>query len=403
MASSPNADALKSEIRAAVINRKANACPMVVRLAWHASGTYDQRDNSGGSNGATMRFDPEASDDANKGLHIVRDMLYLVKKNNPDVTYADLWTYAGCCAVEFMGGPSIPFSFGRTDAPNGSHCPSLGRLPDGNLGAQHLRDVFYRMGFNDREIVCLSGAHTLGRCHQVRSGFDGPWTRHPLRFDNTYFKNLLNLEWKPREWDGPLQYEDVLTGELMMLPTDMALTTDAEFRKYAQMYAQDEKLFFEDFAATFAKLLSLGTKCHPKKPELKPRLSEREYASHEFREAAMHGSLETVKRYAAQADVHGAEPTSGRTALHKAAFWGHIDTVRYLLEECGLSINAVDFNGDTALHDAVRFGHKGVVEYLLSRGTDITIKNRDGKDPLGLALQYEKREIMDMLQASSRL
>jgi catalase (peroxidase I) len=74
-----NLDAVKSEIRAAVINQKANICPMSVRLAWHASGTYDKNDGTGGSNGgmrrsfvsifvynlATMRFEPEKSDAAN--------------------------------------------------------------------------------------------------------------------------------------------------------------------------------------------------------------------------------------------------------------------------------------------------------------------------------------------------
>lgn len=39
------------------------------------------------------------------------------------------------------------------------------QLPDASQGAEHLREVFYRMGFNDREIVALSGGHTLGRCH----------------------------------------------------------------------------------------------------------------------------------------------------------------------------------------------------------------------------------------------
>lgn len=53
-----NLDALKSEIRRALINQKANACPIAMRMAWHASGTHDSTDMSGGSNGATMRFKP---------------------------------------------------------------------------------------------------------------------------------------------------------------------------------------------------------------------------------------------------------------------------------------------------------------------------------------------------------
>ena len=46
-----NMDALKSEIRRGLINQKANACPIAMRMAWHAAGTYDKRDGSGGCNG----------------------------------------------------------------------------------------------------------------------------------------------------------------------------------------------------------------------------------------------------------------------------------------------------------------------------------------------------------------
>jgi catalase (peroxidase I) len=43
--------------------------------------------------------------------------------------------------------------------------------------------------------VALSGAHTLGRCHTDRSGFDGPWTNAPTTFSNLYFQELKNNTW----------------------------------------------------------------------------------------------------------------------------------------------------------------------------------------------------------------
>jgi len=76
-----------------------------------------------------------------------------------------------------MGGPNIPFLGGRKDAKDEKSCPPNGRLPDASKNRAHIRDVFYRMGFTDREIVCLvGGGHTIGRCHTSRSGYDGPWT-----------------------------------------------------------------------------------------------------------------------------------------------------------------------------------------------------------------------------------
>jgi cytochrome c peroxidase len=83
------------------------------------------------------------------------------------------------------------------------------------------------MGFNDREIVALSGAHALGRCHPDRSGYDGPWVVSPTRFSNQYYKvsldskfpvereltgplaiqMMLNFKWEPKTWTGPFQYK----------------------------------------------------------------------------------------------------------------------------------------------------------------------------------------------------
>eukprot|EP00937_MAST-01D_sp_MAST-1D-sp2_P005045 g5045.t1 len=389
---SVNASALASDIRAAIANRKAIAMPMAIRLAWHASGTFDKSDGTGGSDGATMRFEPESTDGANAGLGIMRDMLKPVKASNPDVSVADIWAQAGAWAVEFTGGPRIACSFGRTDQ-GAEGCPPNGRLPDAALGAQHLRDVFHRQGFNDREIVALSGAHTLGRCHPQRSGFDGPWTSNPLKFDNEYFVNLLEKTWTKREWDGNEQFEDE-SGELMMLPTDMALLSDEQFRPVVEEYARDEALFFREFAAAFAKLLGNGCPM----AAAPTASSERAQATEAFLHNAMHGSFVALKKCRPDADVHAVEASSGRTALHKAAFWGHEEIVKFLLEDCKVDANRVDYNGDTALHDATRFGHAAIVQQLLAAGADKAVANKDGQTALLAAEAFDKPGIAAMLQ-----
>lgn len=231
--------------------------PVFVRLAWHAAGTFNKHDGTGGSDGATMRFAPESEHGANAGLDVARAMLEPIKAQFPGLTYADLWSLAGATAIEEMGGPKISWRSGRSDKPDSSHCTPDGRLPDAGLGSDHLREVFYRMGFNDREIVALSGAHALGRCHTDRSGFSGPWTFAPTTFSNQYFQLLLKEKWTPKRWSGPFQYEDS-TGDLMMLPTDMALVRDPKFLPVVQEYARDEEAFRRDFASAFTKLQELG-------------------------------------------------------------------------------------------------------------------------------------------------
>ncbi|KAL9547215.1 cytochrome c peroxidase [Mucor bainieri] len=232
--------------------------PVVLRLAWHASGTYDKNHKDGGSDGATMRYKAEAEDPANAGLEHARHFLDPIKAKHTWISYADLWTLAGCVAVEQMGGPHIEWTGGRRDKANEIDCPPLGRLPDAALGKDHVLDVFVsRMGFTVQETVALIGAHTVGRCHADRSGFDGPWTYNPTRFSNQFYKLLLNVTWVEKKWDGPKQFVDEDEGEIMMLPTDMALLEEP-FRQYVELYAKDQQKFFDDFAAAFLKLIELG-------------------------------------------------------------------------------------------------------------------------------------------------
>ncbi|MCJ1276226.1 heme peroxidase [Puttea exsequens] len=246
--------------------------PVIVRLAWHCSGTYDKMTNTGGSNGATMRFAPEGDHGANAGLKAARDFLEPVKEKFPWITYSDLWTLAGVCAIQEMQGPVIPWRPGRSDR-DVSACTPDGRLPDGSKEQNHLRAIFGRMGFDDREIVALSGAHALGRCHTDRSGFDGPWSFSPTVVSNDYFRLLLGEKWAWKKWDGPKQYEDVTTKSLMMLPTDMALVKDPAFKKHVERYAADDQVFFQEFKDVLVKLLELGVPFTTKEEdrmELKP-------------------------------------------------------------------------------------------------------------------------------------
>ncbi|XP_015866914.2 L-ascorbate peroxidase 3 [Ziziphus jujuba] len=229
-------DKARRDLRALISSR--NCAPIMLRLAWHDAGTYDASTKTGGPNGS-IRNEEEYTHGSNSGLKKAIDFCEEVKSKHPKITYADLYQLAGVVAVEVTGGPTIDFVPGRKDS---KISPKEGRLPDAKLGAPHLRDIFYRMGLSDQDIVALSGGHTLGRAHPERSGFDGPWTEEPLKFDNSYFVELLKGE----------------SEGLLKLPTDRALLDDPKFLHYVELYARDEDVFFKDYAESHKKLSELG-------------------------------------------------------------------------------------------------------------------------------------------------
>ncbi|KAK7311541.1 hypothetical protein RJT34_09753 [Clitoria ternatea] len=242
--------------------------PLLIRLGWHDAGTYNKNieewPQRGGANGS-LRFEVELKHAANAGLVNALKLLQPIKDKYSGVTYADLFQLAGATAVEEAGGPKIPMKYGRVDVSGPEQCPEEGRLPDAGPSspADHLRQVFYRMGLNDKEIVALSGAHTLGRSRPDRSGWgkpvtkytkDGPgapggqsWTVQWLKFDNSYFKDIKEKK----------------DEDLLVLPTDAALFDDPSFKVYAEKYAEDQETFFKDYAEAHAKLSNLGAKFDP--------------------------------------------------------------------------------------------------------------------------------------------
>lgn len=230
--------------------------PVLLRLSWHVSGTYDKNDNSGGSFGGTYRFKKEADDPSNMGLQNAAKFLEPIAKEFPWISHGDLYTLGGVTAIQEMQGPKIPWRPGRVDADE-KETPENGRLPDATQGSDYVRKYFGRFGFTDQEIVALIGAHSLGKTHLKNSGFEGPWGASTNVFTNDFFKNLLNENWKKEKNEaGNEQYNS--DKGYMMLPTDFSLTQDSKFKELVEKYANNQDVFFEDFKNAYVKLLENG-------------------------------------------------------------------------------------------------------------------------------------------------
>mmetsp|Transcript_17750 Transcript_17750/g.32720 ORF Transcript_17750/g.32720 Transcript_17750/m.32720 type:complete len:315 (-) Transcript_17750:99-1043(-) len=278
--------------------------PLLIRLAWHCAGTFDATEGSGGTNGCTMRFSAEQGDPENNGLGKAREMMEPVKERFPELSYADLYALAGTVAIEYMGGPAIEFAYGRKDFTpeeaherygelkcpfgDGVHNPNSSRLPSADLGPDKnasknapvwereaptinaIRGTFSRMGFNDRETVCLIVlGHQFGRCHPEVSGYRHAWYGFDPTHWNVYesglgylslYSDQASLNLKPRTTEaGKRQWEAMFMGYMfMMLPTDMALKWDKNYYEHIQYYDRNRRVFRNDAAKVWKKLMELG-------------------------------------------------------------------------------------------------------------------------------------------------
>lgn len=233
--------------------------PILLRIAWHASGQFDaSKGVKGGSYNGTMRFDNELNDPSNSGLSYAYNLLKpIYKKYANEISHGDLFTLAGVVAVQEMGGPKIPWRYGRVDG-DVKTMPENGRLPDAKGNANYVRNFFKRLNFlEDEEAVALIGAHCVGKTHLKDSGFEGPWGAASNMFTNEFFRNLLNEKWNlETNAAGNQQYNN--DKGYMMLPSDMALVEDGSYKKIVQKFAEDEQAFFTVFSSAFSKLIENG-------------------------------------------------------------------------------------------------------------------------------------------------
>jgi catalase-peroxidase len=176
---------------------------LMVRMAWHAAGTYRITDGRGGAGAGQQRFAPLNSWPDNANLDKARRLLWPIKqKYGRKISWADLMILAGNAALESMGFKTFGFAGGRADVwepeelfwgPEGTWlgderysgerqlADPLGAVqmgliyvnpegPNGNpdpiAAAKDIRDTFYRMAMNDEETVALiAGGHTFGKTH----------------------------------------------------------------------------------------------------------------------------------------------------------------------------------------------------------------------------------------------
>mmetsp|Transcript_14081 Transcript_14081/g.34211 ORF Transcript_14081/g.34211 Transcript_14081/m.34211 type:complete len:285 (-) Transcript_14081:221-1075(-) len=221
--------------------------PILIRLSWHDAGTWNATDRTGGAHACMRHQTGECKFSANNGLEIARGLLQpICDQVQGRMSVADLWSLAAVVAVEAMGGPVVPWRPGRRDA-GPEEQVAEGRHPAAEGDAGHLREIFGRMGCTDKEIVALSGAHSVGRCRKERSGYEGAWTDDPQKFDNSYFKKLMEVHESGKPAEGQL-----------MLPSDLALMNDPVFADQVRAYAESQETFFTDFAAAFSKLQEFG-------------------------------------------------------------------------------------------------------------------------------------------------
>ncbi len=179
---------------------------LMIRMAWHAAGTYRVADGRGGANTGNLRFAPINSWPDNANLDKARRLLWPIKKKYGNkLSWADLIILAGNMAYESMGFKTFGFSGGREDIWHpemdinwGSESEWLGKSryadktseslenplaavqmgliyvnpegvdgnPDPLKTAHDVRTTFKRMAMNDEETVALTaGGHTVGKTH----------------------------------------------------------------------------------------------------------------------------------------------------------------------------------------------------------------------------------------------
>ena len=249
---------------------------LMIRMSWHAAGTYRIHDGRGGAGDGSQRFAPLNSWPDNANLDKARRLLWPVKeKYGQSLSWADLLVLAGNVSLESMGFTTFGFGFGREDVwePEeifwGPEDTWLGDAryvsddrmaedvgstemgliyvnpegprgnPDPAAAAHFIRETFARMAMDDEETVALiAGGHTFGKTHGAGSADDhvgpepeaAPLENQGLGWLSTYgsgnagdtITSGLEVTWtdRPTQWSN--RFFEILFGHEWELETSPA-------------------------------------------------------------------------------------------------------------------------------------------------------------------------------------
>ncbi|XP_067950529.1 uncharacterized protein [Watersipora subatra] len=206
---------------------------------------------------------------------IYEDVMELWEELDPSISFADFVVLVGTTAVEKgmaqSGGPgkrNIPFRTGRTTCADPEEYEQNHQFPRGE-DPESLSFLMTEFGLSKKQAVALMGAHSLGRCREDNSGFEGPWDETPQTLDNGYYRSLVNTKFDLEEAsNGFTQWSK---DETMMLHADMSLRRNlgissgetpecltsndcplnASINKQVKSYARDQKMWADDFESAF--------------------------------------------------------------------------------------------------------------------------------------------------------
>ncbi|KAH9291635.1 hypothetical protein KI387_043175 [Taxus chinensis] len=224
-----------------------------------------------GCDGSILLDGSSGEKTAGPNLHSVRGFKTIdsIKRNleaacTGVVSCADILAVAARDSVVQLGGPTWTVPLGRRDSKTSNQNAANNNIPSPTSSLSNLTARFGAQGLSTKDLVALSGAHTIGqvRCTVIRSRI-----YHDTDIDSAYAKSLQsncpssksgNRNLSPLEDVSPTVFDNNYYKELRKqkgtFHSDQELFSGGSTDSLVTTYSNNEKTFFKDFAAAMVKM-----------------------------------------------------------------------------------------------------------------------------------------------------